>query len=86
MPAWEMHLLAGFEELLAGFFPCYSPLQHSLGDREETGILKKQKNQRMEIRLSIFTKWTADSISYRATSYLCVPNMDRGFWWCRGAL
>lgn len=80
-----MHLLAGFEELLAGFFPCHSPLQHSLGDREETGIFLKKEPAHGDTVI-YFYKVDSRQYSYRTTSYLYVPNMNRGFWWCGGAL
>lgn len=35
MPAGEIHLLAGFEKILAGFSPRYSPLQHSLNCKKQ---------------------------------------------------
>lgn len=35
MPAGEIHLLAGFEKILAGFSPCYSSLQHSLNSEKK---------------------------------------------------
>lgn len=50
MPAGEIHLLAGFEKILAGFSPCYSPLQHSLNSGEKKG-------EKAVIRLCILTQW-----------------------------